>query len=189
MKYLSVRNWEKFQHYKAERPSWIKFYASLLHDYAFLSLSDEARGHLCMIWLLAAETGNRIPADPEWVRQQIGSKKAPNLEKLVNLSFLRPCNFLNNSEKSCEKGPSEVETETEKETETEGVATAPAQDRRNGFKTPTFDEVRNYIEEKSYDVDPVKWFGYYTSNGWKVGRNPMRDWKAAVITWTRKDRP
>jgi hypothetical protein len=34
-------------------------------------------------------------------------------------------------------------------------------------------------------VDPERFFAYYESNGWKVGRNAMKDWRAAVRTWER----
>ena len=51
------------------------------------------------------------------------------------------------------------------------------------FAPPTRDEVAAYIAEKGYRVDPDRWMAYYESNGWKVGRNPMKDWKAAVRTW------
>ena len=36
-------------------------------------------------------------------------------------------------------------------------------------------------------MDAQRFIDYYTSNGWKVGRNPMKDWKAAVRTWERGD--
>lgn len=53
------------------------------------------------------------------------------------------------------------------------------------FTPPTREEVAAYIAEKGYRVDPDRWMAYYESNGWKVGRNPMKDWKAAVVTWAR----
>lgn len=52
---------------------------------------------------------------------------------------------------------------------------------------PTLEEVKAYCQERGNKVDPERWFDYYTSNGWKVGKNPMRDWKAAVRTWERTD--
>ena len=36
-------------------------------------------------------------------------------------------------------------------------------------------------------MDAEKWFNYYSANGWKVGKNPMKDWKAAVRTWERSE--
>ena len=52
---------------------------------------------------------------------------------------------------------------------------------------PTVENVREYIEEHGYHVDADHFYDYYTSVGWKVGKNPMKDWKAAVRTWERKD--
>lgn len=57
------------------------------------------------------------------------------------------------------------------------------------FTPPTIDEVRAYIREKGYQVDAEAFVDFYTSKGWKVGRDPMKDWKAAVRTWARRDAP
>lgn len=51
------------------------------------------------------------------------------------------------------------------------------------FTPPRIDEVKSYCAERSNGVNPEKWMAHYEANGWKVGRNPMRDWKAAVRTW------
>lgn len=50
---------------------------------------------------------------------------------------------------------------------------------------PSIEEVEAYCSERGNRVDPQKWFDYYSSNGWKVGKNPMKDWKACVRTWER----
>lgn len=52
---------------------------------------------------------------------------------------------------------------------------------------PTLDEVKAYCQERGNRVDPERFIDYYTANGWKVGKNPMKDWKAAVRTWERQD--
>jgi hypothetical protein len=51
------------------------------------------------------------------------------------------------------------------------------------FTPPTFEEVRAYCLERGNAIDPAQFIDYYTANGWKVGRNPMRDWRAAVRQW------
>ena len=51
------------------------------------------------------------------------------------------------------------------------------------FTPPTLEQVTEYCQERKNGVNPVKWYNYYLSNGWKVGKNPMKDWKAAVRTW------
>lgn len=55
------------------------------------------------------------------------------------------------------------------------------------FLKPTVDEVRAYCLERNNDIDPEKWFDFYQSKGWRVGSQPMKDWKAAVRTWERRD--
>lgn len=58
---------------------------------------------------------------------------------------------------------------------------------RTRFSPPTVEDVRAYCQEKGYAVDPQRFVDYYTSNGWRVGKNPMRDWKAAVRNWNSKE--
>ena len=53
------------------------------------------------------------------------------------------------------------------------------------FIAPTVEEVTAYCNERKNTVDPVHFVDYYGANGWKVGKNPMKDWKAAVRTWER----
>ena len=55
------------------------------------------------------------------------------------------------------------------------------------FVPPTIDEVRAYCSERGNFVDPESFISFYESNGWKVGRNTMVDWKAAVRTWEHRD--
>src|SRR5215472_940200 len=50
---------------------------------------------------------------------------------------------------------------------------------------PTLEDVTVYCHERGDLVNPERWFNYYSANGWKIGRNAMRDWKAAVRTWER----
>ena len=54
------------------------------------------------------------------------------------------------------------------------------------FVPPSEEQVQKYCEERKNLVDPKLWIDHYTSNGWKVGKNPMKDWKAAVRTWERR---
>lgn len=88
-KYLAVRNWGKFQHYKKhdEPAPWIKLHNQLLSDYEFQHLTEVDQCRLLKIWLLAAKTGNRIPNDPRWVRAQIGAKTL-NLQTFIDAGWL-----------------------------------------------------------------------------------------------------
>lgn len=55
------------------------------------------------------------------------------------------------------------------------------------FIPPTVEEVREYCKERGNRVDPVAFVSFYESNGWKVGRNAMKDWRAAVRTWEQRE--
>lgn len=58
---------------------------------------------------------------------------------------------------------------------------------RKRFVKPTVEEVKAYCEERGNSIDAEKFVAYYESNGWKVGKNSMKDWKAAVRTWEKND--
>lgn len=60
--------------------------------------------------------------------------------------------------------------------------------KRSRFTPPTTEEIQAYCNEKHYNVNPEHFIDYYESNGWKVGRNSMKDWKAAVRNWARRDK-
>lgn len=63
--------------------------------------------------------------------------------------------------------------------------TNPNDTRGTRFIPPTVDDVQAYCFERGNNVDPQRFVDYYSSNGWKVGKNPMKDWKAAVRTWEK----
>ena len=55
----------------------------------------------------------------------------------------------------------------------------------NRFVKPTVEEIQTYIQENGYSVDAERFFDYYESNGWYVGKKKMKDWKATVRYWER----
>lgn len=89
--------------------------------------------------------------------------------------------------------PKKPETDTETVTDIDTVTDskigrkADKPPSRHRFTPPTVEEVRAYCMEKGYTVDPQRFVDYYTANGWRVGKNPMKDWKAAVRTWISND--
>lgn len=56
------------------------------------------------------------------------------------------------------------------------------------FIPPTVDEVKAYCTERRNNVDPEQFVAFYSSKGWKVGDQPMKDWKQAVITWEKRQK-
>ena len=55
------------------------------------------------------------------------------------------------------------------------------------FVKPNVEEIEHYCKERNNSVDAQQFFDYYESKGWKIGKSPMKDWKAAVRTWEKND--
>lgn len=84
----------------------------------------------------------------------------------------------------------EKELKIEKEIELDTKANkSPTKTKR--FVKPTLSEIEQYCIERNNNVDAQHFYDYYESNGWKVGKNAMKDWKACVRTWERNgyDKP
>lgn len=81
---------------------------------------------------------------------------------------------------------SEVEFSEEVEPEKEErKKVAPKKER---FKPPTVQEVQEYCNERQNGIQAYKFVDFYQSKGWKVGNQPMKDWKAAIRTWENKNK-
>lgn len=61
--------------------------------------------------------------------------------------------------------------------------------KKSGFQPPTLTEVEKYITEQGYNIDAQRFVDFYASKGWMIGKNQMKDWKAAVRSWSRSQRP
>ena len=53
------------------------------------------------------------------------------------------------------------------------------------FKKPSVEEISSYCQERNNNINPEQFYDYYEANGWKINRNPMKDWKATVRNWER----
>lgn len=60
--------------------------------------------------------------------------------------------------------------------------------KQKPFTPPTLEEVQDYCLQRQNNVDAERFVDYYTANGWKVGKNNMKDWKATLRTWERKEK-
>lgn len=56
------------------------------------------------------------------------------------------------------------------------------------FQKPSLDEIRDYCLSRSNSVDPEQFYNFYESKGWMVGKTPMKDWKASVRTWEKREK-
>ena len=103
-----------------------------------------------------------------------------------------------NLEEICKKSTPEIEIEKEleikKELEIEKEIHSSAKStttKRKRFEKPTLFQITQYCLERNNNVNAEQFYDYYESNGWKVGKNAMKDWKACVRTWERNgyDKP
>ena len=99
-----------------------------------------------------------------------------------------------NLEEICKKSTPEIEIELEKDIEIEKEIHSSAKStttKRKRFEKPTLSQITQYCLERNNNVNAEQFFDYYESNGWKVGKNAMKDWKACVRTWERNgyDKP
>lgn len=63
-----------------------------------------------------------------------------------------------------------------------------SKEKTSRFLPPTLEEVKVYCQEKGYGIDAERFVDFYSSKGWYVGKNKMKDWKAAVRNWARSQR-
>ena len=111
-----------------------------------------------------------------WVAESISKRKAYSESRRDNRSG-KSNSDNNNISKSYDK-------HMENENENEIVI---KKESKKGFIQPTLEEVKSYCKERNNSVSPTRWMNHYISNGWMVGKNKMKDWKAAVRTWENSD--
>jgi len=63
----------------------------------------------------------------------------------------------------------------------------PNKESAKRFSAPSVEEVKAYCQERHNKIDPEQFVDFYESKGWRVGAQPMKDWKAAVRTWEKRD--
>jgi hypothetical protein len=129
MRFVKVKNFERFQHYRDRNPPWIKLYFEILSDYAFASLPDAAKFHLMGLWLLASRGNGMVPYDPKWIVNKINSTTEIDFDLLVSTGFIEICDDASTMLAPCKQNamPS---TEKEREKEKEGEKT------KKGAKAP-----------------------------------------------------
>ena len=98
-------------------------------------------------------------------------------------------NCSNSTQMNTKATDTDTDTDTVTDTDTElpkgNKEESIKEEKRKRFLPPTLDEVREYCYERQNNVNASQFIDFYTANGWKVGKNSMKDWKAAVRTWER----
>ena len=188
METRKIRNWSRFQHFKDRRPPWIKLYRDLLDDQEWHALDGDAAKMLIMLWLLASEKGGEIPDN-----KTISFRLRIPLEQVdINMISLRyhfdiiPSQKISATDTPNSATDIEVPLRDREETETK---TETEKRKSKRFIVPSVKEVAGYCIERGNSVDSQKFHDFYESNGWRVGKNPMKDWRATVRYWEKNSLP
>lgn len=125
-------------------------------------LTDEEKSEL-MFLLTEIDGGFQIT----WVADSIAKRRNYSASRSKNRTS-KPKNISSSYD---------PHMENENENENESVV------KNAKFLQPTIDQVIEYCNERQNSVDPVKWLNFYQAKDWMIGKNKMKDWKAAVRTW------
>ena len=147
-------------------------FAMYVYNYALYGESPSLDGFAETVWKKIAR---RIDAEREKY-EQTKAKRAAAGRKHTGNQYAR-------TEQTPQETNKTEQTESERNTvEQNGTEKTKAV----RFVKPTADEIAAYCKEQGYSVNAEQFISYYESNGWRVGRNPMKSWKAAVTNWAKR---
>lgn len=141
-------------------------------------------------WLLITKDGAALP-NFDRHNGKTAKQRALTARRMYLLRFAR-----NNSKHAAHKSdapsdaPSDalgVTFENQEEVEEVNTLSTRTKPKVKGFMRPTLEEVRAEITAKGYQIDAERFIAFYESKGWKVGNQPMKSWKAALVTWVKRD--
>ena len=110
------------------------------------------------------------------------------VDKLVDEQLTSSCQVGCTLDKQNKTKLNESKEKVEKEKSSEPLSLSQKKKKKSSkFIPPTIEEVRSYCQERKNNIDPEQFVAFYSSKGWKVGAQPMKDWKMAVITWEKRN--
>ena len=185
MKYLKVKNWEQYQHYKNRCPPWIKLHVKILNDRCFTSLPCASRGLLMQLWVIASEYDGKVPNDLKELKYRLRddtiSQETINL--LISKGLLSICKQAQADASECFSEESRGETETDISNFKYGKKVPLP---KNIFLT---DRMKAYIKkqgcENSGHAESI--FEGFCINQEKRNMK-WNDWTLAFYDWVRNDK-
>ena len=169
MQYFSIKNWDKYQHYKDRNPPWIKLNREVIDDYDICRLQDASRLLQILLWVLASQTNNRIPNDPEWIQNRLNLNTKVNLKELIDKGFIvLEESVMQNASivlAKCSPYREETETETETETEVKNIKSRKRKSNKLLEYTQEFNDFwKAYPKNNGTKYDAFELFSYFTKN-------------------------
>jgi hypothetical protein len=93
------------------------------------------------------------------------------------------------SQKEEDKSQKQHKISLKRDIEEEPVLRRTIKEERGNFVPPSLEELIIYCKERQNKINPQSFLDFYDSKGWLIGKNKMKDWRAAVRTWENRDRP
>lgn len=164
-----------------ESPESVRHTLPLLEELGFVAVDDAGTITLTQVQEMVGSAADNDNANRQRrfrARQKQGDEPPENADALRNVT---ECVTKNNESKSKSK------RQSKRQSKTKGVGEhVPAEPAR--FRPPTVEDVEAYGNESGYKINAERFVDFYASKGWKVGKNPMKDWRAAVRGWFIRDR-
>lgn len=195
----------------AKDPAMLFYTADFLIGVAFMSMEErgqyitllcfqQQRGHLTReemekaVGTLTPEVLEKFVQDEEGkyynrrAEKEIIARREHIANKLKNFRSNIPSE---NSERTLRADIPSGHSARENENEIENIkrnkgVKGGEEEKKTRFTPPSVDEVAAYCTERRNGIDPQTFVDFYSSKGWKVGNQPMKDWRAAVRTWEQR---
>lgn len=162
----------------------------------FMDLPDELAGQLVKAVLAYtfkgedAKTGNpALDAAMTMMRNKLdedGDKYRTKVERIAQARAEKKKQAENSMKSDSNQSGIKSVSDSVSVSVSDSVVPTVLNKRDRAFRPPSLDEVRDYCLERHNGIDPEQWYDFYASKGWMIGKNKMKDWKAAVRTWEKK---
>ena len=150
----------------------MRFYAYIC-EYGLYGTEPELSGVEKALWIPI-----KLSIDSMQSKQQSGKRGRPrkdcikaeidDSEQIAESVVSENCN----DENMAEQSEAEADLQVQKQ-----------ELKKNVFKKPSLEEVKTFVRDKGYQVNPEQWYAYYEANGWRTGKNSMKNWQAAIRYW------
>ena len=160
-------------------------------DYAQDGSEPGLEGNERFVWAMAKRIIDREAAAYESKVKHLRRGAAPVSEEASPVSEAQ--GSVSYKEKEYEKDKDkEKENEKEEENSKESLSGYVCVSKEKaapvtGPHIPEREEVETYCRERNNGIDPDYFYNYYAAKGWKVGQDPIQDWRAMIRTWERRD--
>lgn len=175
---ITVNKWNDYQTRKdLKTMAWFRVESCLPEHPAFFELSANGKWFFIFILCLCAKRSEEtVETTLNYLEHY---SKVPREDILAALKTLNEHglvkhDFVTGSSRKRSLHNNTLHNNTKQNKENTGTL---------AFVKPTLEEIQAYIKEKSYTISAEKFFNHYESNGWKVGKNQMKCWKAACASW------